>query len=563
MCMRRSVENKNCLRKAYLKKLGLVIFSVMFVTGAAGNKTITGTFAAEKSEIIANDENGIPDKALYDVVSEAGDTNKDGILTKQEAAEVVAIDAAKKGIKDIRGLQYLTGLKRVYLQYNEIRSLDSLSSFEELYELELNNNQISDISVLKDLTVKYELDLSNNQISDISSLNISDSLIRLNISNNQISDISVLKDSKITENILCNMKDSLGRGVYWNMMGEMNFDMSNNNISLQHAYDVIPEDILNAFVYTFNKFKNKYEVTGIRWIDTQNFLNVDKNGVYKEDGEIRYYVNGVKADTYTGMAKDNNGKTYWFDEGVAAVSKQVYNPDDDAWYWFEADGTMAYDKDVYVPESNENRKEGKWVRYDENGHMVKGEDYRYDGWYLFDEITGEMVKGFYTVYDDEEIKDYYYNDITGQMEHGAVNIGGIEYAFDDVTGIAVNNKWYVADGIEYWYEKGVRQGMEGRGKEIYDPESNGWYWLDSAEGGKKAVSKDVYQESFAGQFADREDKTGKWVRYDENGCMIKGWSEKGGNIYYFDPQTGAMAKGCVNIDGQDYCFDENTGIKAI
>ena len=129
-----------------------------------------------------------------------------------------------------------------------------------------------------------------------------------------------------------------------------------------------------------------------------------------------------------------------------------------------------------------------------------------------------------------------------------------------MTGVAVNKSWYSTDGNEYWYENGVRQGTEGRGKEIYDPVSDGWYWLDAVDGGKKAVSKDVYQESYAGVYADREDGTGKWVRYDENGLMIKGWSEQNGNRYYFDTATGAMAKGTVEIDGVQYTFSWETGV---
>ena len=44
--------------------------------------------------------------------------------------------------------------------------------------------------------------------------------------------------------------------------------------------------------------------------------------------------------------------------------------------------------------------------------------------------------------------------------------------------------------------------------------------------------------------------------------MIKGWSEKDNNTYYFDEQTGAMVKGWANIDGTDYYFDTVTGIRA-
>ena len=105
------------------------------------------------------------------------------------------------------------------------------------------------------------------------------------------------------------------------------------------------------------------------------------------------------------------------------------------------------------------------------------------------------------------------------------------------------------DGKDYWYEDGVKQGTEGRGKEIYDPESDAWYWLDSDANGAKAV-KDVYQESDGG----------KWVRYDENGKMVKGWNTNENGTYYFDPITGAMAKGDVEIDGVPCSFDETTGI---
>ena len=122
------------------------------------------------------------------------------------------------------------------------------------------------------------------------------------------------------------------------------------------------------------------------------------------------------------------------------------------------------------------------------------------------------------------------------------------------------NGFYIEDGVKYWYEDDVKQGTEGRGKEIYDPATGAWYWLDAVQGGTIAVSKDVYQESYAGDYADREDGTGKWVRYDENGYMVKGWNNQNGNTYYFDTVTGAMAKGTTEIDGVTYTFDMVTGV---
>ena len=241
---------------------------------------------------------------------------------------------------------------------------------------------------------------------------------------------------------------------------------------------------------------------------------------------------------------EENGKKYWYENGVkqgtTGRGKEIYDPDSDAWYWLDAvqGGAMTVSKDVYQESAagqwaDKPDGTGKWVRYDENGHMVKG-------WQTTDKGT------------------YYFDLITGAMAKGAGDIDGVPCAFDEYTGIALDGQWLTINGADFWYEKGVRQGLEGRGKEIYDPASDAWYWLDSVDQGKKATSKDVYQESAAGQWADRADGTGKWVRYDAQGHMIKGWSAD--KRYYFDPIYGTMAKGDAVIDGRTYHFDKNTGV---
>lgn len=242
---------------------------------------------------------------------------------------------------------------------------------------------------------------------------------------------------------------------------------------------------------------------------------------------------------------EENGKKYWYEKGVkqgtTGRGKEIYDPDSDAWYWLDAvqGGAMTVNKDVYQESAagqwaDKPDGTGKWVRYDENGHMIKG-------WQTTDKGT------------------YYFDLITGAMAKGAGDIDGVPCAFDEYTGIALDGQWLTIKGADFWYEKGVRQGLEGRGKEIYDPASDTWYWLDAVDQGKKATSKDVYQESEAGQWADRADGTGKWVRYDAQGHMIKGWSAD--KRYYFDPIYGTMAKGDAVIDGRTYHFDKNTGIR--
>lgn len=250
---------------------------------------------------------------------------------------------------------------------------------------------------------------------------------------------------------------------------------------------------------------------------------------------------GIRSDA--AQIKDGwteDGK-YWYEGGVrqgydpedrSYRGKEIYDADSDAWYWLDAIqyGAKAVNKDVYQESyagiyADRADGTGKWVRYDENGHMVKGWDTNDYGKYYFDLETGAMVKG-------------------------TAVIDGVEYCFDSETGVLCDNIFITENGCRYWYENGIRQGLEGRGKEIYDPRTDAWYWLDAVDGGKMAVGKDVYQESSGG----------KWVRYDENGKMKKGWDTTEVGMYYFDMITGAMTKGTAVIDGITCIFDENTGI---
>ncbi len=187
---------------------------------------------------------------------------------------------------------------------------------------------------------------------------------------------------------------------------------------------------------------------------------------------------------------------------------------------------------------------------------------------------------------------------------------------------AKNLEWeYDEYGKAYWYENGVKQGTvddalgilgfgTNRGREIYDPVSDSWYWLDSCYNGAKAVNKEVWipytyqdemvmdasgvgrvpveypaaMENFYNLCSQSKleptwldamvarqmlTKSGKWVRYDADGQMMKGWvtiegplaiiyPDQAGNTYYYDTITGSMVNGgYFVIDGYWNTFDEN------
>ena len=197
-------------------------------------------------------------------------------------------------------------------------------------------------------------------------------------------------------------------------------------------------------------------------------------------------------ETKNGWVMDGRVR-HWYDNGRMARSHAFYDPDSNAWYWADADGTIACDKDVFIPKDESNRaKGGKWVRFDANSHMVKGEQYstkaNHVGWYYFDPVTGEMAKG---------------------MKYVSSN-GGKWVYYDWITGIMAHGEQFVN----------------------YDKAHTGWYLFDKITGAM--YHGDTYIRS----------NGGKWVRYDPvTGIMVHGLDRRNGAWYYFDQYTGKMAHG--------------------
>ena len=188
-----------------------------------------------------------------------------------------------------------------------------------------------------------------------------------------------------------------------------------------------------------------------------------------------------------------DGVRHWYENGRMARSHAFYDRASDAWYWADADGSIARDKDVFIPKDESDRtKGGKWVRFDKESRMVKGEQHStkagHVGWYYFDPTTGEMAKG---------------------MRYVPSN-GGKGVYYDATTGIMAHGERYVD----------------------YDAAHTGWYYFDPTTG--KMTHGDVYVRS----------NGGKWVRYDRTtGIMVHGLQRQDGSWYYFDQKTGAMAHG--------------------
>ena len=167
-----------------IKKLTIVLFLLtVFLLG--GCNQLPGAGGSCVNEV------QFADKNLEQVVRVK--INKlSGTLYQSDVVNIFELDAKKKGIVSLSGIEHLKNLRELDLDDNQISDLSPLAGLARLKELDLENNNISNLSPLANLINLEELDFEKNKVTDISPLSKLIKLKELEFEYNQVSDISVL-----------------------------------------------------------------------------------------------------------------------------------------------------------------------------------------------------------------------------------------------------------------------------------------------------------------------------------------------------------------------------------
>lgn len=113
-----------------------------------------------------------PDENLEKVIKEI---LKKKQIDKAEIEEadlktIFFLEAEKKGIKDLTGLEKCTNLASVKLPGNEIASIQPLADLKNIQTLTLSANKISDLTPLAGLVKLQLIDVADNQIEKLDAL---------------------------------------------------------------------------------------------------------------------------------------------------------------------------------------------------------------------------------------------------------------------------------------------------------------------------------------------------------------------------------------------------------
>ena len=133
---------------------------------------------------------GFPDKNLETAVRGALHLDDKVELSDDKLKDLFVLEAPKKQIKDLSGLEKCPNLALLNLAKNEITGIGPLENLINIQSLDLSGNAITDVGPLAKLVKLQYLNLANNQIEKIEPLAGLTAMSALDLGQNKVADIT-------------------------------------------------------------------------------------------------------------------------------------------------------------------------------------------------------------------------------------------------------------------------------------------------------------------------------------------------------------------------------------
>lgn len=319
------------MKKLAVMKRTMLTFGLalaMMVTPIASG-VVTANAASSSIKI---DAKHFPDKMFRKYVKKF-DKDKNGSLSKAERAKVKKIVVSNKKIKNLKGVEYFTGLTKLDCSDNQLKSLN-VNKNTKLTNLDCSDNKLKTLNVSKN-TKLTSLDCSDNQLKSLN-VNKNTKLTVLSCTGNQLSKLTVSKNAKLTkldcsDNKLKSLDVSKNTKLkvlycYNNQLG--NLDVSKNTqltaLNCGETVQVTPSG-LNVLPFDYKEPSSDVKLfDDVAFVvdDESTELVLDKSGkvtlyVYNEDSDnsYKYIIYDSATSKYYSSKRDlidfGNGGGYY------------------------------------------------------------------------------------------------------------------------------------------------------------------------------------------------------------------------------------------------------------
>lgn len=255
------------------------------------------------------DEQNFPDANFRAAVASAFDSDNDGRLSDAELAKAVELNAMNRNIANSDGLDHLYALRALYLDGNELASVD-VSPLSELAVLGLEANQLTAIDVSKNVKLEL-LRITYNHIEDVDVSN-NTMLSQLLVADNPILAIDLSGVESLQTFLSGSTADvNVDSGDRFNLASVPGMDVSRisnvNGGKLEGNYLLFDTPAVSYDYATGNPQLPPLKVT----LNAENMSGIGAITVDGSDAVVRYYnLSGQPVDALTpGIYVERNGSS--------------------------------------------------------------------------------------------------------------------------------------------------------------------------------------------------------------------------------------------------------------
>jgi len=271
---------------------------------------LTATAMTAQADV-AIDATNFPDSKFREIVKGKDiDKNQDGTLGTTEIAAVTELYVEKKGIQNLKGIEFFTALEILYCYENQLTSLD-LSKNSALTELFCYNNKLTSLDVSKN-TALTVLSCYDNKLTS------------LDVSKNTALTMLYCYDNKLTSLDLSNNKALTTLYCYLNRIGHS--DM----LALVRSLPTVTNGNFYGISISSSSEKNVLAKSRVEIAKSKGWSVKAKDGSSNVDYEGSDYLIAIDATNFpdenfravvagTDIDKDADGKLS--EEEIAAVTK--------------------------------------------------------------------------------------------------------------------------------------------------------------------------------------------------------------------------------------------------
>ncbi len=180
------------MKRVKSKRFGFLLAVVMLLG------VIPGTAFAAGEEAVAINETNFPDPAFLEFVRTL-DGADDGSFSTEELEKIHEINATKQGITDLTGIEHFSSLRNLYVEKNQLTTLD-VSRNTELQKLECQNNALTKLDLSSNTNLR-SLAVDGNQLTALD-VSHNTQLYSLFCNGNQLTELNLTNNPELDQ-LLC------------------------------------------------------------------------------------------------------------------------------------------------------------------------------------------------------------------------------------------------------------------------------------------------------------------------------------------------------------------------